>query len=153
MHILKSLIVWSCDKAYAWIAVSITTLELSQGWSLVQEAGYPQRQAVKQDCGNHSFISYGEAASLFPFQTEKSFIGTYSPKQQDKTYSFCIQILVNIKSRLKVILSSLEGCLKKDDFKWWIFITFQIFTFQCSSGPESLLHMLTKLLSWGKCYQ
>lgn len=98
LHILKALIAWSCDKAYAWIAVSITPLELSQGWSLVQEAGYPQRKGVKQDCGNHSFISDGETASLFPFQMENSFIGTYSSKQQGKIYSFCMQILVNMKT-------------------------------------------------------
>lgn len=31
---------WSCDKAYTWITVSITTLELSQGWSLGSAGGW-----------------------------------------------------------------------------------------------------------------
>lgn len=33
LHILKALIAWNCDKAYAWITLSVTMTELSQGWS------------------------------------------------------------------------------------------------------------------------
>lgn len=84
--ILKALISLSCDKVSAWMAVSVTVLELSQRWSLVQEAQYPQRKGVKQDCGNYSSISYRETAPLFPFRMEKTLIGTYSPKEQGKVY-------------------------------------------------------------------
>lgn len=84
--ILKALISLSCAKVSAWMALTVTVLKPSQGWRLVQEAEYPQRKGEKQDSGNPSFTSYRGTAPLFPFKMEKTFTGTYSPKQQGKVY-------------------------------------------------------------------
>ena len=129
LHILKALIAWSCDKAYAWIAVSVTTLELSQGWSLVQEAGYPQRKGVKQDFGSHSFIRSGETASLFPFQMKNSFYWNILSQTARQDILF-LHTNINKHEKQTTGNSVLPWRPSKEkDFNWWIFITFQVFHF------------------------
>lgn len=149
LYILKALISLSCDKISAWMAVSATVLELSQGWSLVQEAECPQRKGIKQECGNHSFISYGDTAPLLTFKMEKTFIGTSSLKQLGELY---FHTTIGKHEKQNRDASVLPWRLAEERLNYGFSLLLRFLPSQCSDGSRSVVSfLLTKLLSWGKC--